>query len=341
MVKFNPENERIKRNYTRDLREADGYDDSTIDKALAAIHRFEETTRFKPFKKFHIDQAVKFKEVMYSARNAKSGKPLGASTVDSTLRAVKKFFHWLVGKPGFKKVLTYADVRYFNNTKKRTRVAHTSREVPYPTVKAAAHAFHAMPNRTAFEKRDKALFAFFMLTGARVGAVASLRIKHVNLARGHVFQDARVVNTKAAKTINTYFFPVEAAYLDCLTAWLTFLNDEMLRGPEDALFPKAQVPVVKGKGFSDPVLTREPYATTSKLNEIIRTAFSNVQLHPYTPHSFRKTLAMEMDRFCDTMEERKAWSMNLGHEKLAVTVGSYMQVNGQRQEELMRKFKSG
>lgn len=341
MVKFNPENERIKRQYMRDMREAEGYDDATIDKALAAIHRFEQSTKFKSFKKFHIDQAVKFKEVMYDARNAKTGKPLGISTVDSTLRAVKKFFHWLVGKPGYKKVLTYADVRYFNNTKKLTRVAHTTADKAYPTKEAAAHAFQAMPNETAFEKRDKALFAFFMLTGARVGATASLRIKHVNLARGHVFQDAREVKTKAAKTINTYFFPVDAAYLECFTAWMDYLRDEKFFGPEDALFPKAKVQVVKGKGFGDPILSREPYASTSKLNKIIRTAFANVQLHPYTPHSFRDTLSMTMDEFCDTMVQRKAWSMNIGHENLGVTVGSYMPVTAQMQEDVMRGFKRG
>jgi integrase len=45
----------------------------------------------------------------------------------------------------------------------------------------------AMPFRTDFEKRDKALFAFLMLTGVRVRAVASLKIKHVNVEMRHVF----------------------------------------------------------------------------------------------------------------------------------------------------------
>ena len=52
-----------------------------------------------------------------------------------------------------------------------------------------------MPSATEFERRDKALFAFFMLTGARVGAVASLKLKHVDLFNGKVYQDPREVNT--------------------------------------------------------------------------------------------------------------------------------------------------
>jgi integrase len=37
-----------------------------------------------------------------------------------------------------------------------------------------------MPEGTIFEQRDKALFAFLVLTGVRVGAAASLRLKHIN-----------------------------------------------------------------------------------------------------------------------------------------------------------------
>ncbi len=53
-----------------------------------------------------------------------------------------------------------------------------------------------------------------------------------------------------------------------------------------------------------------------------------------------KTLRMAMDAYCTTMEDRKAWSMNLGHENLATTVGSYMPVNKQRQAELMRTLEA-
>lgn len=197
-----------------------------------------------------------------------------------------------------------------------------------------------MPSATEFEKRDKALFAFFMLTGARVGAVASLKIKHVNIEMRHVFQDGREVNTKASKTIDTYFFPVHPDYLKCFEGWLAFLRHEKFFGPNDALFPKANVGVTAAGGFGNLGLSRNGYSDGSALNAIVRTAFANVQMPQYTAHSFRKTLGMAMDACCATMEERKAWSLNLGHENLATTVGSYMPVNRQRQAELMRSLKT-
>jgi integrase/recombinase XerD len=44
-------------------------------------------------------------------------------------------------------------------------------------------------------------------TGARDGAVASLKLKHVNLQARKVFKDAREVKTEFSKTFTTKFFP--------------------------------------------------------------------------------------------------------------------------------------
>lgn len=336
MTRYVEENERIKHDYATYLRHAKGQDDTSIDKARAAIRRFEESTKFKPFKKFHRQQAADFKDFLDKQKNAKTGKPLSFPTVDATLRLVKGFFHWLVSRAGFKRVLTYADVEYFNNTRKAGRVAHTERAIPYPSMQQAAHAFQAMQFESEFQKRDKALFAFFMLTGARDGAVASLKLKHVNVDLGHVFQDAREVNTKAAKTIHCQFFPVDAVYRECFAAWVTYLREVKLFGPDDALFPKARVAVVPGKGFANVGLAREGFASAAKLNTIIRGAFAAVQLPQYTPHSFRKTLTHFGNEVCRGPEAFKAWSMNLGHENVATTINSYLPITTERQMELIR-----
>ena len=227
MRKVIEENERMKCKYVFYLEEADGLDEKSTDKVLAAILKFEQSTGFKPFKRFHIEQAAKFKTYLSQAKNQR-GQPLSHSTVDATLTLVRKFFHWLAGQAGYKKVLTYSDTRYFNNNRKSARIAHTANDKEAPSPEAAFHAFQAMPSATEFERRDKALFAFFMLTGARVGAVASLRLKHIDLFNGKVFQDPREVNTKAAKYIDTVFMPVDAAYLECFTKCVNYLHRKVL-----------------------------------------------------------------------------------------------------------------
>jgi len=61
---------------------------------------------------------------------------------------------------------------------------------------------------TDIELRNRAVMAFTLLTGARDGAIASPKLKHVDVLEGKVVQDAREVRTKFSKTFTTWFFPV-------------------------------------------------------------------------------------------------------------------------------------
>ena len=149
----------------------------------------------------------------------------------------------------------------------------------------------------------------------------------------------REVNTKGAKTIHWQFLPVDQAYHDCFIAWVAFLRDIKLFGPEDALFPKPLMGTMPGQGFANLGLSREGYAGSAKLNTIIRGAFASVQMPQYTPHAFRKTLTHYGSEVCKTPEQFKAWSMNLGHENVATTINSYLPVTTERQMELIRNMR--
>ncbi|MGB0508127.1 MAG: tyrosine-type recombinase/integrase [Pikeienuella sp.] len=336
MMKYIEENERVKRAYAIHRRAAKGRDESTIDKELAAIRRFEESTKFKSFKRFRIDQAIQFKKHLEKQSNKRTKQPLGATTIDAILRMVKAFFIWLVERPGYRRVISFSDAEYFNNTLKAARAAHAQREIPYPSMDQCAHAFQAMSTATEFNRRDKALFAFFMLTGCRDGAAASLKLKHVNVETGHIYLDGREVKTKGAKTFTTYFFPVGNAYRETFCEWVHWLRSDKLFGPGDALFPKAKIEAVNGQGFRCVGFHRAGYANSAKLNAIIKDTFASVQMPRYTAHSFRKTLTLLGDEKCDTREQFKAWSQNLGHDHVGTTVNSYLPVTSHRQAELIR-----
>ena len=121
-----------------------------------------------------------------------------------------------------------------------------------------------MPEGDEVERRDKAMFALLMLTGARTGT-ASLRLKHIDLVEGKSLQDGREVRTKNGKTIETWFFPVDSMYRDTFEAWVQHLREERLYGPQDALFPKVAVGVRGGRfaclGLSvSPTPMRKPLA---------------------------------------------------------------------------------
>lgn len=337
MRKRNEQNERTKRAYLIYLKEAKGQDEASLDKAAAALLDFETATSFRPFRQFHRDWAGIYKRHLEKRKNARTGRPLGLTTRDATLRLVKGFVHWLASQPGFKSRVSYADAQYFNPNRKDARAVHSARPVAYPSLEQCAAAFAAMPCETEVDKRNRAIFALLMLTGARVGALASLRLKHVDLNEGCILQDGREVATKGGKTIEAWFFPVDPIYREALEDWVRHLRTERLYGPTDALFPKEAVGVVNGR-FASTGLSREPFSSGQAINTIIRSAFRRAGLPDYTPHSFRRTLALLGDRLCTTLEQRKAWSQNLGHEHLATTVSAYMPVSRERRAELLRQL---
>ena len=208
MTRHNPENERIKREYLDHLRGGMGLSEASIDAAAKAIHRFEQFTKFRSFRKFHVEQAKAFRRELAATKSKVSGKPLSHSTLLQTFNALRGFFIWLAGRPGYKSRISYSDAAYFRLSEKDERIARAVREQPVPTVAQIHATLSAMPHETEVERRNQALVAFIALTGIRDGAVASLKIKHVDPTRQEVDLDAREVKTKFAKTFKVCFFPI-------------------------------------------------------------------------------------------------------------------------------------
>ena len=204
MKKHNPANERIKRKYFAFLKEAKRHSEPTVDAAAKALSRFEAYTRYRDFKAFHFEQAVAFKKHLAEQKGQQSGEKLSKATLHATLTQLKRFFQWLAWQPGYKSRVQYADAEYFNLSDKDTRIATAKRQQRFPTMEQIKHVINKMPVNTEIERRNRALMAFTLLTGARDSAIASLKLKHVDLIAGCVNQDAREVKTKFSKTFNTY-----------------------------------------------------------------------------------------------------------------------------------------
>ena len=114
MPNHNPSNERVKRHYFAFLKEAKRQAEPTIDGVAMAIARFEEYTGHRDFKAFHVEQAVGFKKHLARQDSKKHDGKLSKATLYSTLSALKRFFQWLSGEPGYRSKLTYSDAEYFN-----------------------------------------------------------------------------------------------------------------------------------------------------------------------------------------------------------------------------------
>jgi integrase len=340
MTSHNAANERIKRQYFAYLGEAQGHSEPTIGAVAKAIARFEAYTRYKDFKTFHIEQAKAFKRDLANQRGHRSGEPLSKATLYTTLTALKRFFVWLAGQPRYKSRISYSDAEYFNLPSKATRVAKATRPARVPTLEQILHVIQSMPATTDIERRDRALIAFTILTGARDGAVASFKLRHIDIADGKIDQDAREVQTKFSKSFVTTFFPVGDDIRTVVVDWVTSLRTDKLWGLDDPLFPATKVAVGENLRFVAAGLDRKHWSSAGPIRAIFKEAFAAAGLPYFNPHSFRKTLVLLGGKKCRTPEEYKAWAQNLGHEDVLTTFRSYGDVSSYRQAEIMRSFAS-
>lgn len=340
MHKTTEKNERIKHSYLIFLKEAKRQDESSIDAVAKSLSRFEEYTHYRDFKAFHFEQAVGFKKHLAKQTNLRTGAPLSKSTISSTLRQLKTFFEWLAMQPGYKSKLNYTDMEYFNLSEHDTRIANAKRKKSPPTIEQIKRTIDVMESTSDIEKRNRALLAFILLTGVRDSAVASLKLKHINIEREHVFQDAREVNTKFRKTFDTFFFPVSKDIHQIFVDWVEHLKVNLLFGLDDPLFPRTKIVSGSSRTFETSGLTKEHWKTATPIRDIFKAAFHKAGLPYFNPHSFRDTLATFGEQCCRSPEEFKSWSQNLGHEGVLTTFYSYGEVQPHRQAEIFQTLKN-
>jgi len=244
-----------------------------VDAVAKALARFEADTRYRDFKLFRVEQAVAFKKRLAEQDSLTTGGKLSKATLHATLAHLKRFFEWLAGQPGYKSQLQHSDAEYFDLSLKDARVATARREKPVPTLEQIRHTIALMPVQTEIERRNRALLAFALLTGARDSALASMKLKHVDLAAGSVFQDAREVQTKFSKSFTTYFFPVGGEARQIFDAWVNCLRQDKLWGNDDPLFHATLVELGEPRQFEAVDLAPRHWRTASPIRTIFQGAF--------------------------------------------------------------------
>lgn len=86
-------------------------------------------------------------------------------------------------------------------------------------------------------------------------------------------------------------------------------------------------------------LSREYWSGAAAIRKVFKEAFFWAGLPSFNPHSFRNTLVHSDETLCQTPEEFKSWSQNLGYEGLLTTFYSYGDVQEGRQADIFRQPK--
>ena len=225
----------------------------------------------------------------------------------------------------------------FSPTNKDLAIAKSVRLRDFPSLEQVRAVVAAMPVETVIDRRNRALIAFVMVTGIRDRALVSLSLRHVDLSKSPplVRQEPDRVQTKFAKAINTYFFPLGGDLEEIIVSWIDELQKEHLFGPNDPLFPKTKISQGNDKSFCAAGIESAHWSDASPVRAVFKQAFSRAGLPYFPPHSLRHTLGHLMQTVCRTPQQIKAWGKNLGHENVATTLTSYGTIDPRQQGEVI------
>jgi integrase len=323
MPEFNPVNEVVKKQYEEILLHGKYRDPKTVRAVWNNINLFERFTNKADFTAFNPEQAKSFKAWLEKQVNQK-GEPLSLSTIRSTLKNLRDFFEWLAIHPQYVRKVDGRAVQYLRLSDNANRAARASREKTPPTLVELEKTLMAMPSETDIEKRNRALFAFVIITCVRDDSLVTLKIKDVDADKKTVWQNPRHVRTKRRKSIITGFVrAVMPCAEDIVIEWLIYADEVLQLEPNDPLFPKTLVvPNPETMSFENQGLSNDHWANAQPVRDIFKDAFHAVGVTYFNPHLIRKTICKWALKNC-SQYQYKALSQNIGHDNAMTTYNAY------------------
>lgn len=334
-INYNTDNEIIKKKYEEFLLLDNRLIDKSIKHKVNSLRKYEEFTGFKDFKTFDKKQGLLFKEHYKK-------EEISNQTIYRNLENIKNFFKWLSRQDSYKRNIKIDDIKSLNLSLKEQSIARTRTISKFPTLEQVYKVIRAMPSETIKEKRDRAFISYAILTGARIGALMTFKVKTINEYKKYAEQNPNDgVKTKSGKYIITKFFPINKEIEDICLDWLKYMKEDKGRGEMDYLFPAFKTEIECGR-FKRDILSKERLRSDTNIRALFIKACENAGVEYFNPHSLRKTLINLGYKTCKTPEEFKAWSQNIGHKSPLTTFVSYGAIDYNRQldviEEMSRKI---
>ena len=319
------ENEQIKRSFLDDLKGARGFTESSVRAHADAIWKWQEFSEHDDFRKFNKARAVQFVDWL---ANKPSNTPTGKLSVvsrDNYIRRVKKFFSWLSGQPGYKSKVLESEVEYLRLSNKDTKAARSGTTKQMPTFEQAKTIITSIKIENEIDRRDRALLSLALITGMRIDALISLRMKSYDEGEKKIDQNpGDGVRTKNSKRITTTFFHVgwedpERHFVE----WYEHLKSKGF-GPDDPIFQAT----LNGFGEtrfegSKKSVGKDFWNGTGSARKVFERRCLDANVPYFHPHSFRHLVVSVMDKLTLSEEQKKAISLNLGHANVGTTFGSY------------------
>jgi integrase len=256
-----------------------------------------------------------FSEYLQKARNDGMKDHISPEYTKKNLAAARRFFYWLSENHNEYKVIKSTWI----NSLKPKKVNTEPKKKDVVLLKDILQIAEAKVDNIV-ERRIRAAACFWFLTGIRIGAFVSLKIKAVDIDNGIIYQYPNLgVRTKNSKYGKTFFLNIPEL-LEVVKAWDNEIKKIL---PEDGFWFAPLSPDTK---------EIDPYSRTigDHRNIIARRNLKNwlekVGLAYHSPHKFRHGHIQYGMQNAKTIADYKAVSMNVMHSSMDITDEVYSQL---------------
>lgn len=325
MTKTLYQNEQIKREFLEHLKGAEGFSESSINTFAEAVDQWQVFTENEDFANFNKSKALAFRDWLKVRDAHTETGTISLTTQYNYLRRIKRFFSWLVGQPLYKNKLLKNDIEFLRLSKCDARIAQQGTTKQMPTFEEAKAIIESIKIKNEIDMRDRAVISFALITGTRISAIISLRMKNFDPEKNLIDQNpADGVRTKNSKRILTTFFPIGwKEPVQYFLEWFDYLKSKGFQA-NDPIFPATLNTFTSEKsGYSRDALAKNFWNGTGGARKIFEKRCKNANTPYFHPHSFRHLVVNILSKTRLTEEEKKAISLNLGHANIGTTFGSY------------------
>ena len=340
MTKTFYQNEQRKREFLEYLKGAEGFADNSINAFAEAIDQWQFFTDSEDFVKFNKSKAINFRDWLKSRDAKTESGTISPTTQYNYLRRIKRFFKWLSEQPSYKNKILKSDVEFLRLSKKDARIARQGTTKRMPTFKEAKTIIKSIEIKNEIDMRDRALICFALITGMRISAITTLKIKNFNIENKLIDQNpGDGVKTKNSKRILTTFFPINWDEPEqYFMKWFEYLVSKGFM-PDDPIFPATMNNfILKDSQYSKDSIGNAFWSGSGSARKIFEKRCKMANLPYFHPHSFRHLIVNILSKARLTEEEKKAISLNLGHSNVGTTFGSYG-YGGMDEEEAVKIVK--
>lgn len=346
-IRYNKNNEIVKYKFFAQLTHSgingkNPRDEKTILQYVNAIHEFEVAIHFKDFKKFTQELAIIFKNHLSDKKNQRTGENISKSLFVHYLKYTKEFFEWLIINEKEYYHIKQVDINFLKTTTNDKNIALSTKPQESYLISEILATIRNMPNNTPIEMRNKAMISLCLLTTPRISALQTARICSIRYFREYEIwafeQDPKLVDTKFARTITSFFIGQCQDIIDNVLSWKEYLIEQGFKD-KDYLFPKIMPSFDKdGKPISE--LKKDSIESDSWVREsVFKKAFVANDLPYRRPHLFRHSMARLALKQQNGFSLSIALAENDGHKSAMATIhasygGNYLK----EQAELMKGF---